>query len=97
MILHTVVFSWKEDVKDADISRLETDLHSLAADVGAVSFETARDGGFRAGAADFVVLGRFTDEVTLLKYLEHPAHHQLLDNYARAMVERKESVQAILN
>lgn len=97
MILHTVVFAWKEGVTDADISRLETDLHLLAGEVGALSFDTGRDGGFRDGAADFVVVGKFPDESSLQKYLEHPAHRQLLDDYARAMVARKESVQAVLS
>jgi len=94
MILHVVVFVWNPGVLESDIQRLETDLHALAIEVGALSFETGRDGGFRHGAADFAIVGTFSDEATLRRYLEHPAHHQLLDDYARAMVARKESVQA---
>lgn len=95
MILHTVVFAWRPEVDPADVDRLELDLRALAADLsGVVSFDAGRDGGFRPGAADFVVVAKFEDESALYAYLEHPAHHKLLDDYARDMVARKESVQA---
>lgn len=97
MILHAVIFAWNDSVDYPGISRLENDLRSLAAEAGALSFETGRDGKFRNGAADFVVVGKFADEASLQRYLEHPAHEQLLDDYARAMVARRESVQAVLS
>lgn len=95
MILHTVIFAWNQGVDPAQVERLDQDLRELAAKVpGVVSFDTGRDGAFRAGAADFVIVARFADEESLRAYLEHDDHEKLLHDYARAMVKRKESVQA---
>src|SRR4051794_5004618 len=96
MIMHVVVFAWKDGVDPADVNRLERDLHRLAYDADAFSFETGHDGAFRDEAADFVIVGKFADEAGLRRYLEHPDHHQILEDYARAMVARKESVQAVV-
>lgn len=94
MILHSAIFAWADGATDADISRLETDLHAFAGSVeGVVSYETARDGGFRDGAADFAIVAKFVDEPALRRYLGHPEHHRILDA-ARGLVARKESVQA---
>jgi hypothetical protein len=95
VILHAVLFRWVPGTTDAEVDRLDADLRGLAASVeGVVSFETARDGRYRVGAADFALIARFADEGALRSYLEHPAHHELLDRYARAMTISKESVQA---
>lgn len=97
MILHTSIFAWVDGTTEAEIARFENDLRGFAADVeGLESLETGRDGRFRDGNADFVVVARFTDEPALRRYLGHPAHHRMLDDYGRALVARKESVQAVL-
>ena len=98
MILHNVVYAWAPGTSDADVDRLERDLRQIAGTVdGLLTFETARDGRYRDGSADFSIIATFRDEEALRSYFGHPEHHRMLDEYGRAMTARREGVQAAID
>jgi uncharacterized protein (TIGR02246 family) len=96
VIQHTVSFTWKEAVGEADVAALRAMLEQVPARIPAVrEYRFGPDLGLAPGAADFAVLAVVDDEARLTAYLQHPFHLEIGERIG-AMAGTRRRVQFAL-
>jgi len=86
VITHVVMMKMHDP---ADRVEAATRLRSLAGQIPELlSIEVLLDSLGRPGAYDLVLLSTHSDEAGLLAYLDHPAHHELIDWLRPRLAER---------
>jgi hypothetical protein len=72
---HVVMFRLRDDVTDADVELIKSELLELPKRIDVVRyFELGEDLGLVEGNADLVWLAEFDSEEDYLRYTAHPAH-----------------------
>ena len=92
--MHVAVFTWREDVNDAKVDDLDRALDGMAHRIEClVSYSRGRDLGLRKGNGDYAVVAQVDNEHDLSAYLDHPAHHEVLDTHLSKMIASRVAVQ----
>lgn len=93
MIKHVVIFNWREDVTEADISAVLEQLRALPGAIDALEdYLVAPDLGLTEGTGDLAIIATLASPEALRTYLDHP-RHVVLATRLRAMAESRTAVQ----
>lgn len=91
MIVHIVVFTWKDGVTSTDVDALRAAIDAMLPQLGDVqSFRHGPDLKIRPGNGDYALVATFADEEAWRGYQNHPAHKALVTDVVAPL--RKGSV-----
>lgn len=97
VIKHIVIFTWREDVSDADVASVLEDLHALPSAIDALeSYLAAADLGLTEGTGDLAIVATVASPEALRRYLDHPQHVAVVTRL-RAMAASRTAVQVSAN
>lgn len=93
MIKHIVIFKWREDVTEADVSAVLDDLRALPDAIDALEdYLAAPDLGLSEGNGDFAIVATLANAEALRSYVDHPQHVAVVTRL-RAMADSRTAVQ----
>ena len=79
MIIHAVIFTWKDGVGPADVEAVTAALDALRPSVaGLVSMDHGPDLVLRPGNASYLLVARFEDAAAWRAYQANPAHKRVV-------------------
>lgn len=94
MILHLAMFTWKDDVTEADVAELTAQLEAMAAGIPALrQYHCGVNLRLRPSDADYAVAAMVADEAGLAAYLDSDAHKAVYDRLLGRMIERRQAAQ----
>ena len=94
MILHAVIFSWKDGVSAERVAAVTAAAHALRGAIpGLLSIQGGPDLGLRAGNPDYLLVATFDDEAAWHAYQVHPRHKALLLETINPILEHRQSIQ----
>ena len=90
MIVHIVMFRFKDENKEANVKSVKTKLEALVEKIESLkSMEVGIDVNKSARAMDLVLYSTFKNEEGLKNYATHPAHLEVLEFIKAVTVESK--------
>ncbi|MDD3770027.1 MAG: Dabb family protein [Sulfuricurvum sp.] len=79
MLVHIVMFQFKEENKEANMGRVKTMLEALPAKIATLkSMEVGIDVSRSERSFDMVLVSTFDDQAGLDAYAPHPAHQEVV-------------------
>jgi len=79
MLVHVVMFQFKEENKEANLAHVKTMLEALPAKIGVLkSMEVGIDISQSERSFDLVLISSFEDQAGLNEYAVHPAHLEVV-------------------
>jgi Stress responsive A/B Barrel Domain len=94
MIIHLVVFRWKEGITSQAVAHLCDELAAFRQEVDCIAdYHFGPDLGLRQGNADFGVMAIVASPEQVAEYLDHPAHKELFTRVIAPMCESRTAVQ----
>lgn len=79
MLVHIVMFQFKEENKEANMARVKEMLEALPAKIGSLrSMEVGIDVSRSERSFDMVLVSTFDDQAGLDLYAPHPAHQEVV-------------------
>lgn len=79
MLVHVVMFQFKEENKEAHLAQVKTMLEALPAKIGELKrMEVGIDISRSARSFDLVLISMFEDQAGLNEYAVHPAHLEVV-------------------
>lgn len=97
MILHVVIFDWKDGVTPDQISAFSTALAALEGAVGLMrSLQHGPDLSLREGNGDYVLIATFADEDAWRAYQNHPAHKAFITDHVAPLQQRRTAIQTVV-
>ena len=88
------ILSWKDGAEQADRDALVEYLSGYAAaipEIRGLSF--GPDLGLAERNGDFAIIVDFDDEDAFRRYLAHPAHSRLIEEFLKPIIESRRGVQ----
>ena len=96
MILHHVVFTWKNDVTPERVAELTAAIDALHGLVpGLISIRGSPDARLRPGNPDYLLSATFADEGAWHAYQVHPDHKALLRDMIEPMAAHRLAIQTV--
>jgi hypothetical protein len=93
VIKHIVIFKWREDVTEAEISAVVEDLRALPGMIDALEdYLAAPDLGLTEGTGDLAIIATVASREALRTYLDHPRHVEVVARL-RTMAASRTAVQ----
>ena len=94
-VVHIAMFRFREEATDEQIAAFEAELETMPKRTGdrLKSYRYGRDLGVRSGNFDFGVVAELDTADQIDGYLDHPAHHQLVEDHVRHIVLERRAVQ----
>jgi len=94
MILHIVLFKWKEGVTKEQIAALDAAMAKLPAAIPQVKNLTwGSDVHFREGNADWALAGVFANQADWQAYQVHPEHQAIVQNLVSPILASRTAIQ----
>ena len=94
MVRHVVVFTWKPEVTDEELRALTDGLAALPGRIPEIlSYAFGPDLRLGPGNDEFGLVADFADVDAYTRYVEHPAHRQLLEELLRPILGSRHAVQ----
>lgn len=82
MILHIVLFNWKDDVTKEQVEKVNQVVAQLPAKIPSIrGLQWGSDLGFRSGNSSWGLMALFQDRAGWQAYQDHPAHKSLVSDY----------------
>lgn len=82
MILHIVMFNWKEDVSKEEVDRVNEAAAQLPEKIPSIKgLQCGSDLGFRTGNSSWGLMALFQDRAGWQAYQDHPAHKALVSDF----------------
>ena len=79
MIIHAVIFTWKDDVARADVDAVTAALDDMRPSItGLIALDHGPDLALRPGNGSYLLVAKFEDEAAWRAYQAHPAHKHLV-------------------
>ena len=79
MLVHIVMFQFKEENKEANMARVKAMLEGLPEKIGSLrSMEVGIDVSRSERSFDMVLVSTFDDQAGLDEYAPHPAHQEVV-------------------
>ena len=97
MIVHAVMFTWKDGVTPQQVAELTSAVHALRGAVpGLISIQGGPDLGLRPGNPDYLLITTFEDEGAWRAYQAHPLHKALVADRIEPMQAHRQSMQTVV-
>ena len=94
MIMHIALFTWVPGVSESQVGELEHCLDEMAATIDFVKeYRHGADLGIHEGNLDYGVAAVLENAADLDRYLGHPAHRRIVDDYMFPMIAKRMAVQ----
>ena len=94
MILHIVLFKWKEGTTKAQVDALEAAMSQLPAAIpGLKALQLGADMKFREGNADWALAALFENQEDWQAYQVHPAHQAVVKEHAGPIMASRNAIQ----
>lgn len=93
MILHLAVFTWNDDVTDADVTALTDALLTMARGIPELRSYTAGTNLRLRPGGDYAVAAIVEDADALAAYLDSPAHQAVYEQHLGRMIATRSAAQ----
>ena len=94
MIVHVVMFTWKDGVTSAQVAAVTQSVHALRGQIaGLLSIQGGPDLGLRPGNPDYLLVATFDDEAAWHGYQAHPLHKALVADRIAPIQAHRQSMQ----
>lgn len=94
MILHIVLFKWKEGTTKEQVDALEAAMAKLPAAIpGLKALQLGSDMKFRDGNADWALAALFENQEDWQAYQVHPAHQAVVKEHAAPILASRNAIQ----
>jgi hypothetical protein len=94
MFRHVMMFTWSDDVDDADIAAISSALDRLPDAIPEiVAYHHGADARVNDGNYDYVVVGDFGSVEDYVTYRDAPAHTDLIRDLVAGRVKTRAAVQ----
>jgi hypothetical protein len=94
MIRHVALFTFTPDARPAQVHALMDGLAALPGQIADIrDYRFGPDAGLRPGTADFAVVANFDDVDAFRRYVDHPAHQELITTLLQPIAAERRSVQ----
>ena len=96
MIVHAVMFNWKDGTSTEQVQEVTAAVHALRGAIpGLLSITGGPDARLRAGNPHYLLLATFTDEAAWHEYQAHPRHKALLRDVIDPILAGRQSTQIV--
>ncbi|MEQ1885497.1 MAG: Dabb family protein [Bryobacteraceae bacterium] len=97
MILHLVLFTWKEGTTAEQVDALNKAMAELPGQIPELKdLKWGSDLGFREGNASWALAATFEDQAGWQAYQVHPAHQAVVKNLALPITASRNAIQISL-
>ena len=97
MIVHMVMFRWKDGVSAERLAGVTSAIHALRGEIpGLLSIQAGPDLALRAGNPDYILWATFADEAAWHDYQAHPRHKALLSEMIEPILSHRQSMQVMV-
>lgn len=94
MILHVVIFTWKDGVTRDQVAAFSAAVDALGETVGLFqSLQHGPDLAMREGNGDYVLIATFDTKDAWRAYQSHPAHLAFVANFVRPLQHHRTATQ----
>ena len=94
MIIHTVIFTWKDGVRREQIEDLRAALDQVASQVqDLLTIQHGPDLRIREGNGDYALIATFADEDGWRNYQAHPSHKAFVRDVVTPLQAHRVAVQ----
>jgi Stress responsive A/B Barrel Domain len=94
MILHIVLFKWKEGVTKEQVDAVDAAMAKLAAAIPQVKqLHWGSDVHFREGNADWALAAIFANQADWQAYQVHPEHQAIVQNLVSPILASRTAIQ----
>ena len=94
MIIHAVIFTWKDSVTRADVDAVTTALDDMRRSVtGLLSLDHGPDLVLRPGNGSYLLAARFEDEAAWRAYQDNPAHQRVVSEIISPLLASRVAAQ----
>jgi hypothetical protein len=94
MILHLVLFQWKDGVTKAQVDELDRAMAALPAQIPEIkSIQCGSDLGYREGNASWAIAATFDDKAGWHAYQVHPSHQAVVKEVAAPIMASRTALQ----
>ncbi len=94
MILHAVMFTWREGVTPEQVEAVSTAIAALRGAIpGLMSIQGASDLRLRPGNPDYLLVATFENEAAWRGYQAHPRHKALLNEHVDPILSSRQAMQ----
>ena len=94
MILHAVMFTWKDGVTSEQVAAVSAAVAALRGAIpGLLSIQGAPDLRLRPGNPDYLLVATFADEAAWRGYQAHPRHKALLAEQIDPILSHRQAMQ----
>jgi len=94
MLLHIVLFKWKEGTTKDQVAAVTAEMAKLPGLIPELkALHMGSDLGFRDGNADWALAALFEDQAGWHAYQVHPAHQAVVHNLAAPILASRNAIQ----
>lgn len=94
MIIHAVIFTWKDGVTRADVEGVAAALDDMRPSVaGLLSLDHGPDLALRPGNGSYLLVARFQDEAAWRAYQSNPAHKRVVSEVISPLLASRVATQ----
>jgi hypothetical protein len=94
MLLHIVLFKWKEGTTKDQVAAVTAEMGKLPGLIPELkALHMGTDLAFREGNADWALAALFEDQAGWQAYQVHPAHQAVVQNFAAPILAGRNAIQ----
>ena len=93
MLLHIVLFKWKEGTSPAQVAAVEEAMAKLPAQIPVKALYLGSDLKFRDGNADWALAAVFENQEDWQAYQVHPLHQAVVKDFAAPILASRNAIQ----
>jgi hypothetical protein len=94
MLRHVVLFTWKDDVTEAQKQALHDELAKMPPAIDTIrAYKFGPDVGIRPANCDYALVADFDDRAGYLTYRDHPVHLELVERHVTPIAATRVAVQ----
>jgi Stress responsive A/B Barrel Domain len=94
MFRHVVLFTWMDDVTEAQKQALHDELAKMPPAIDVIrAYTYGPDAGLRPANCNYALVADFDDEAGYLIYRDHPVHRELVERYVTPIAASRVAVQ----
>jgi hypothetical protein len=94
MVRHVNLLTWKDGTEQAAVDALSEHLSGYGAEIPEIrDLSFGSDLGLAERNVDFAIIVDFDDEEAFARYLAHPAHGRMVEEFLKPILGARQAVQ----